>query len=70
MLSVTKPDPAVSAKIVRKYGSLRKFAAKVGVSHGVVHRTLSGKWKGRETRKAIAKELGMSHVRLFGERAA
>lgn len=55
--------------IARRYGSVRKLAEAVGLSHVTVGRTLNGQYRGEKTQDKIAKALGVSRVRLFGEAA-
>jgi hypothetical protein len=55
--------------IKRKYGSIRKLAAAIGINHVTVSRTLKGDYCGEETQKAIAKALGVSRPKLFGKAA-
>ncbi len=69
MLSVSRPDPKVTARIRRRFGSLRKMADAIDLNHGTVSRTLSGEYRGEETQRKIAKALGVSRVQLFGQAA-
>ena len=61
---------APNSAIKRKYGSIRKLAKAIGLSHVTVSRTLRGDYRGEETQKAIAKALGVSRPKLFGKEAA
>ena len=68
-LSLSQPDPAVAARIAKRFGSVRALAKHVNKNVGTVSRTLRGQSKGPETRKAIATALGMSQVKVFGRAA-
>ena len=68
-LSLSQPDPAVTGRITRRFGSMRKLAKHIGKDVGTVSRTLRGEIKGTQTRKAIANALGLSQVKVFGRAA-
>ena len=55
--------------ISRRYGSVRKLAQAVGMNHGTVSRVLRGENKSEKSQMKIAKALGVSRVKLFGEAA-